>query len=58
MYMCALHVGHVHVDRVHAHVQVGILLMWHSLAASVGALIGGSVFDAHGRYVRFRLSIP
>ena len=30
--------------------QVGILLAWHSLGASVGALIGGSLFDVHGNY--------
>jgi len=29
---------------------VGVLLMWHSLAASVGAVLGGAIFDASGSY--------
>ena len=31
-------------------VGVGILLAWHSLGASLGALLGGSLFDEEGNY--------
>jgi MFS family permease len=39
-----------HAGAESVGVGVGILLAWHSLGASLGALLGGSLFDEEGNY--------
>ena len=39
-----------HIGQHSVGLAMGFLLMWHSLAASVGALMGGALFDASGSY--------
>ena len=39
-----------HAGEESVGLGVGILLAWHSLGASIGSILGGALFDAHGNY--------